>query len=82
MRLIDADKINFKEAIVGASDLAREMRAAAQALIDRQPTAYDVEKVVAGLNNPYNYTIFNGKHITTKERAIEIVRDGGDNRKI
>lgn len=37
MRLIDADKVDFNEVIVGASDFARDTRAAAQSLIDRQP---------------------------------------------
>lgn len=37
MRLIDADKVDFNEVIVGASDFARDIRAAAQSLIDGQP---------------------------------------------
>lgn len=37
MRLIDADKVDFNEVIVGASDFARDTRAAAQSLIDGQP---------------------------------------------
>lgn len=38
MRLIDADKIDFNEVFVGASDFARDTREAAQMLIDAQPT--------------------------------------------
>lgn len=38
MRLIDADKIDFSEVFVGASDFAKDTRAAAQMLIDEQPT--------------------------------------------
>ena len=38
MRLIDADKINFNEVFMGASDFARDTREAAQSLIDAQPT--------------------------------------------
>lgn len=46
MRLIDADKIDFDEVFVGASDFAQDTRNAAQMLIDAQPTAYDIDKVV------------------------------------
>ena len=49
MRLIDADKINFNEVFVGASELAQDTRYIAQILINRQPTAYDVDKVVEQL---------------------------------
>lgn len=37
-RLIDADKIDFNEVFVGASDFAKDTREAAQMLIDAQPT--------------------------------------------
>lgn len=46
MRLIDADKIDFGKVFIGASDFAKDTREAAQKLIDEQPTAYDVDKVV------------------------------------
>ena len=46
MRLIDADLINFEEVFGGKSDFAKDMREAAQGLIDRQPTAFDKEKVI------------------------------------
>ena len=46
MRLIDADKINFKEVFGGQSDFAKDIRKSAQSLIDRQPTAFDKEKVI------------------------------------
>lgn len=49
MRLIDADKINFNEVFVGASEFAQDTRDVAQILINRQPTAYDVDKVVKRL---------------------------------
>ena len=38
MRLIDADKIDFNEVFIGASDFAKDTREAAQNLIDAQPT--------------------------------------------
>lgn len=46
MRPIDADKIDFNEVFVGASEFAQDTRNAAQMLIDKQPTAYDVDKIV------------------------------------
>lgn len=49
MRLIDADTIDFEEVFGGQSDFAKYIRAAAQELIDRQPTVFDKEKVVEKL---------------------------------
>ena len=46
MRLIDADKVDFNEVFKGQSDFAKDTREAAQSLIDSQPTAYDMDKVV------------------------------------
>ena len=48
-RLIDADKIDFNEVFVGASEFAQDTRNAAQRFIDKQPTAYDVDKIVEQL---------------------------------
>ena len=48
-RLIDADKIDFNEVFVGASEFAQDTRNAAQMLIDEQPTAFNVDKVVERL---------------------------------
>lgn len=50
-RLIDADKIDFNEAFVGASEFAQDIRNAAQMLIDNQPTAFDADKVVEQLED-------------------------------
>lgn len=49
MRPIDADKIDFNEVFVGASEFAQDTRNAAQRFIDKQPTAYDVDKIVEQL---------------------------------
>lgn len=49
MRLIDADKIDFNEVFVGASEFAQDTRNAAQMLIDNQPTAFDVDKIIEQL---------------------------------
>ena len=46
MRLIDADKIDFSKALGGQSEFAKDLIAAAQKLIDMQPTAFDKEKVM------------------------------------
>ncbi len=49
MRLIDADKINPSDVIGGNNEFASDIRKAMQDLIDIQPTAYDVDKVVKQL---------------------------------
>lgn len=49
MRLIDADKINPSDVIGGNNEFASDIRKAMQDLIDSQPTAYDVDKVVKQL---------------------------------
>lgn len=77
MRLIDADAINFEEIFGGQSEFAKNLRDAAQELIDKQPTAFDKEKVIEELKSPYNYSISVGRHITTVNRATEIVEKGG-----
>ena len=71
MRLIDADKIDFGKVFIGASDLAKDTREAAQELIDKMPTAYDVDKVAYRLMcESINC------HIMT-DRAVVIVQSGG-----
>lgn len=90
MRLIDADKINFNEVFVGASEFAQDTRYVAQILINRQPTAYDVDKVVKRLEElksqvPVNRTLDDIIKDKPKElgqliaynKAIEIVKAGG-----
>lgn len=89
MRLIDADKINFNEVFVGASELAQDTRYVAQILINRQPTAYDVDKVVKRLEElksqvPVNRILDDIIKDKPKElgqliaynKAIEIVKAG------
>lgn len=49
MRLIDADKINPSDVIGGNNDFASDIRKAMQDLIDIQPTAYDMDKVIEQL---------------------------------
>ena len=47
MRLIDAEKIDFNEVFGGQSDFAKDMREAAQSLINAQPTV-EAKPVVHG----------------------------------
>lgn len=49
MRLIDADKINPSDVIGGNNEFASDIRKAMQDLIDSQPTAYDMDKVIEQL---------------------------------
>lgn len=49
MRLIDADKINPKDVVMGNSEFAKDIKKAMQDLIDSQPTAYDIDKVIEQL---------------------------------
>ncbi len=90
MRLIDADKIDFGKVFIGASDFAKDTREAAQDLIDSQPTAYDVDKVVEQLKElrdmvPVNRLLDDITKDKPKElgqimayrKAIEIVKSGG-----
>lgn len=85
-RLIDADKIDFNEVFVGASEFAQDTRNAAQMFIDNQPTAFDLDKVVeqletrkakvAALQKKYTSEYFEGE-IDAFEFAIKIVKEGG-----
>ena len=85
MRLIDADKIDFNEVFVGASKFAEDTRQAGKMLIDAQPTAYDVDKVVEQLKNEKEFwsdaNAHNKEIVKQKARsyayAIEIVKGGG-----
>ena len=90
MRLIDADKIDFNEVFIGASEFAQDTRNAAQMLIDNQSTAFDLDKVVEQLKvlkMRYYLTIANtgDKKLDVAyenvgnalDRAIEIVKGGG-----
>lgn len=80
MRLIDADKIDFNEVFVGASKFAEDTRQAGKMLIDAQPTAYDVDKVVEELEE-YSNADEAERHGTIPvielDDAIEIVKRGG-----
>lgn len=75
MRLIDADKIDFNEAFVGASEFAQDTRNAAQMLIDNQSTVFDVDKVVEQLD--VYITKLVGRNSALYQTVIQIVKGGG-----
>lgn len=85
-RLVDADKIDFNEVFVGASEFAQDTRNAAQMLIDNQSTAFDLDKVMeqletrktkaAALQKKYTSEYFEGE-TDAFEFAIKIVKEGG-----
>lgn len=80
MRLIDAEKIDFGEVFIGDSDFAKDTREAAQNLIDTQPTAYDVDKVVERLGESKEiYPICGGMlhvYAVRIDKAINAVKEG------
>lgn len=75
MRLIDADKIDFNEGFVGASEFAQDTRNAAQMLIDNQPTAFDVDKVVEQLDTYITKLV--GRNAALYQTVMQIVKSGG-----
>ncbi len=78
MRLIDADKIDFGKVFIGASDFAKDTREAAQKLIDEQPIAYDVDKVVEQLEKAkYEDDLYPCNLAVEIEEAKSIVKSGG-----
>ena len=85
MRLIDADKIDFNEVFVGASKFAEDTRQAGKMLIDAQPTAYDVDKVIeeveewtARINVIIDKSGKTGQvDVIGSNKAIKIVEGGG-----
>ena len=76
MRLIDADKIDFNEVFVGASEFAQDTRNAAQMLIDEQPTAFDVDRVLGKMHDAMMNSA-SSEFDYAMCKAIEIVKGGG-----
>lgn len=75
MRLIDADKIDFNKIFVGASEFAQDTRNAAQMLIDNQPTAFDLDKVVEQLDTYITKLV--GRNAALYQTVMQIVKGGG-----
>lgn len=88
MRLIDADKLI--EDIHKRNYISKALSEIFETIIDEQPTAYDVDKVVEKLNKIKKYNLnladmmldiqANGtnRHFICLEDAIEIVKAGGN----
>lgn len=91
MRLIDADKLDeeireLSVMITGKPNqitVGNEYKRSISRIIDEQPTAFDKEKVIEKLNGEteiiVNDPIFGGRYIK-KNRAIEIIEEGGKER--
>lgn len=91
MRMIDADELKTQlyESIMVNEDMDCLDFLRVESLIDAQPTAYDVDKVVQQLENLKKYELnladmmFDiqsnglGRHFICLEDAIEIVKAGG-----
>jgi hypothetical protein len=80
-RLIDADKLkaNLEKAISKNEDMDCLDFLRAASVIDAQPTAYDLDKVVDQLNDKYRVvrTDEDLEWNRAIEKAIEIVKGGG-----
>lgn len=86
LRLIDADKFKLACGCIDTSSLY-----AISKIIDNQPTAYDIDKVVKELDELKQYKLNIGdmfcdiqengtnRHFVCLEDAIEIVKAGGKN---
>lgn len=91
MRMIDADELKTQlyESIMVNEDMDCLDFLRVESLIDAQPTAYDVDKVVQQLENLKKYELNLadmmldiqsnglGRHFICLEDAIKIVKDGG-----
>ena len=77
-RLIDAEKIDFNEVFIGASEFAKDTREAAQMLIDNQPTVEAVP-VVRCINCQHWGTGVTGEteHVKCCEYAKYMVGEDG-----
>ena len=83
MRLIDADE--FKKQIAGmaiANNYAANKANKMCELIEQQPTAYDVDKVVEQIESSRTdgdgiVCYVDKKPVITKEVAIKIIKSGG-----
>ena len=73
-RLVDADKIDFNEVFVGASEFAQDTRNAAQMLIDNQPTAFDLDKVMEQLETRKTKAAALQKKYTSEYFEVKLMR--------
>lgn len=76
MRLIDADKL--KEYFTHARNLSKQYGKGIDLMIDDQPTAFDIGKVVEQLRKAeYNHADYGHDYAIDTETAIDIVEAGG-----
>lgn len=77
MKLIDADALRW--AI--RENAPKSVPLWAYQTIDKQPTAYDVDKVVGQLKTDYSVKLYgsgnSNNYLISLEKAIEIVKAGG-----
>lgn len=76
MRLIDADSIEVKDVIGGDSEFANDVRKAMQVLIDSQPTAYDVDKVIKQIESRSLSLLPESAKFVVLKDVKEIVKEG------
>lgn len=76
MRLIDADSIEVKDVIGEDSEFANDVRKAMQILIDSQPTAYDVDKVIKQIESRSLSLLPESTKFVVLKDVKEIVKKG------
>lgn len=79
MGLIDADKLKKDLELVTLSNGTLLNTNAVLLLLDKYPTAYDVDKVVEQLKETKAYMLYENMNADVKwiDKAIEIVKGGG-----
>lgn len=79
MGLIDANKLI--EDIRKRNYISKALSEIFETIIDEQPTAYDVDKVVEQLEETKAYMLYENMNADVKwiDKAIEIVKAGGKN---
>lgn len=79
MGLIDANKLI--EDIRKRNYISKALSEIFETIIDAQPTAYDVDKVVEQLEETKAYMLYENMNADVKwiDKAIEIVKAGGKN---
>lgn len=75
MRLIDADEFNKQEVLekLRTAEFDDEIKD----VVEKIPTAYDVDKVTKELNVNFDITNWGKPYGITLEKATEIVKSGG-----
>ena len=78
MRLIDADELqNGLDRLMEQGELSYNIFKAAVDILDSQPTAYDVDKVVERLEVNSMFAQADDEPFIVFDDAVEIVKSGG-----